>query len=491
MKTMTATKIPPPRVKRSRRFAAKLLLNFLDLSLAGLAVYVSWWLRYVMGVGPDLTEFQYLDFGFYSPILVAHLALVFFAFQIARVYRLRASTGLLEELGRICLGATLAVFSLIVLSYVVRLPGWAGYSRGLFLLLWLSTPFIISLSRILMRIGINVLRRRGYLLENLVVVGGGMHGKMIMQQALTQPNLGYRLVGFLDDAHYHRGAHFGRIEVLGPVERLADVVRTHGVERMIIALPATEHRRIAEVIDQCKEHGVGFHLVPDLFEIKLNTVDVDSIGGIPILGLKGGAIVGWDFFLKRLLDCIVSAAVLLVGSPFFLLIALAIKLESPGPVFYTAERVGQDSSPFTMCKFRSMREDAEQLRDSLADRNQADGPLFKMANDPRRTKVGAWLRRLSLDELPQFWNILRGDMSLVGPRAPLASEVAQYEEWQKKRLSVKPGLTGLWQVNGRSNVPFEEMVMMDIYYIDNWSFGLDVNLILRTIPAVIRRDGAY
>ena len=279
--------------------------------------------------------------------------------------------------------------------------------------------------------------------------------------------------------------------MLGPVDHLAHAVQAHGVERVIIALPATEHRSIAEIIEQCKQQRVGFYVVPDLFEIQLNTVDLDSIGGIPIIGLKDGGIVGWNFILKRLLDSAVSAAVLLLGSPVFLLIALAIKLESSGPVFYGAERVGQDGKPFRMFKFRSMREDAEQLRASLADRNQADGPLFKIENDPRRTRVGAWLRRLSLDELPQFWNILRGDMSLVGPRAPLPEEVDQYEEWQMKRLIVKPGLTGLWQVNGRSNVPFEEMVMMDIYYIDNWSLGLDINLIIRTIPAVIGRDGAY
>ena len=491
MKTMIASTVSPPKVKRRRRFSIGLLIGLLDLLLAGLAVYSSWWLRYEMGIGPDLTDFQYLAFSHYRPVLLAHLALVFVAFRFARVYRLRRSTGLVEELGRIFLGSTLAVFSLFVMSYMLRLPGYSAYSRGFFILLWLNTPIIISASRVLARLAVDMLRRRGRLLEQLVVVGGGMHGKMIMQQVLTHPNLGYRLIGFLDDAHHARGAHFGRIKVLGPVARLADVVRTHGVDQVVIALPATEHRRVADVIAQCKAQRVGFHLVPDLFEIQLNTVDVDSIGGIPIIGLKDGVIAGWDFFLKRLLDSVVSAAVLLLGSPVFLLIALAIRLESSGPVFYTAERVGQNGKPFTMYKFRSMREDAEKLRDALADYNQADGPLFKMANDPRRTKVGAWLRRLSLDELPQFWNILRGDMSLVGPRAPLAAEVAQYEEWQKKRLSVKPGLTGLWQVNGRSNVPFEEMVMMDIYYIDNWSFGLDINLILRTIPAVIRRDGAY
>ena len=485
---MVASMVSPPKVKRRKQLAGKLLFGVLDLALAAVAFYLSWWLRYELEIGPLLTEFQYLPFGFYLGVFASYLALILVAFQITRVYRLRRSTGLLDELGRIFLGSALAVFVLIVIFSMYQ-P--SVYSRLVFTYIGLSTPLIIGASRVLFRIGVDVLRRRGRLLEQLVVVGGGMHGKMIMQQVVTQPNLGYRLVGFLDDGHFARGAHFGRIKVLGAVDRLADVVQAYGVERVIIALPATEHRRIADVMDQCKAQGVGFHLIPDLFEIQLNTVDIDSIGGIPIIGLKDGGIVGWDFLLKRLLDTIMSSAVLLLGSPVFLIIALAIKLESSGPVLYTAERVGQNGKPFRMYKFRSMREDADELRSALADHNQADGPLFKMANDPRRTRVGAWLRRLSLDELPQFWNILRGDMSLVGPRAPLAEEVAQYEEWQKKRLSVKPGLTGLWQVNGRSNVPFEEMVMMDIYYIDNWSLGLDINLIIRTIPAVLRRDGAY
>ena len=488
---MIASMVSPPKIKPRHRLTARILVVALDLVFAGLAVFFSWWLRYEMGIGPDLTEFQRLDFAHYRPVLLGHLAFVFVAFQIARVYRLRRSTGFVEELGRIFLGSTLALFFLIVVFYLARPPGFSGYSRGMFLLLWVNTPIIIGASRFLMRIGVDVLRQRGRLQEQLVVVGGGMHGKMIMQQVLTQPNLGYRLAGFLDDDHFARGAHFGRIKVLGPVDHLADAVRAHGVERVIIALPASEHWRIADVMEQCRAQRVGFHVVPDLFEIQLNTVDIDSIGGIPIIGLKDGGIAGWDLFWKRLLDIAVSAAVLILGSPVFLLVALAVKVESRGPVFYTAERAGKDSKPFRMFKFRSMREDADKLRASLADHNQADGPLFKMSDDPRRTRVGALLRRLSLDELPQFWNILRGDMSLVGPRAPLAEEVEQYEEWQMKRLSVKPGLTGLWQVNGRSNVPFEEMVMMDIYYIDSWSLGMDLNLILRTIPAVIRRDGAY
>ena len=195
---MIASMVSPPRVKQRHRVTARLLVVFLDVVLAGAAVYFSWWLRYVMGIGPDLTEFQYLNFDVYRPVLLGHIALVFLAFQIARVYRLQRSTGLVEELGRIFLGSTLAAFFLIAVFYMSRPPGFAGYSRGMFILLWINTPIIISASRLLMRIAVDALRRRGLLLEQLVVVGGGMHGKMIMQQVLTHPSLGYRLIGFLD-----------------------------------------------------------------------------------------------------------------------------------------------------------------------------------------------------------------------------------------------------------------------------------------------------
>ena len=194
---MIASMVSPTKTKRRHRLTAKLLVVFLDLILAGLALYFSWWLRYEMEIGPDLTEFQHLEFRYYQPVLIAHIALVFVAFQIARVYRLRRSTGLVQEIGRIFLGSTLAAFFIIAVFFLYRPEGYAGYSRGMFIFLWLNTPLIISASRLLTRVGVDALRRRGRLLEQLVVVGGGMHGKMIMQQVVTHQNMGYRLVGFL------------------------------------------------------------------------------------------------------------------------------------------------------------------------------------------------------------------------------------------------------------------------------------------------------
>jgi exopolysaccharide biosynthesis polyprenyl glycosylphosphotransferase len=216
--------------------------------------------------------------------------------------------------------------------------------------------------------------------------------------------------------------------------------------------------------------------------------DVHHLGGRPYIGFSPVAHVNW---LKRIADVLLTGAGLLVTWPLFALIAIAIKLDSPGPVLYRQQRVGKDGRLFQMMKFRSMSQDAEQRRAALLAVNEADGPIFKIRNDPRITRVGRWLRRSSLDELPQVFNVLRGEMSLVGPRPPLPSEVEEYEEWQLGRLRAVPGMTGLWQVSGRSDVSFHDMVRLDLHYIRNWSFSLDLEILWRTLPAVIRSRGAF
>jgi exopolysaccharide biosynthesis polyprenyl glycosylphosphotransferase len=215
---------------------------------------------------------------------------------------------------------------------------------------------------------------------------------------------------------------------------------------------------------------------------------VGRLGGRTTLGFAPRAYVGWT---KRAFDLLLGGLALLAISPLLLLIALAIKLDSPGPVFYRQLRVGKDGRRFRIYKFRSMRPDADRLLDQLRTHNEADGPLFKMKQDPRVTRVGALLRRWSLDELPQLLNVVTGDMSLVGPRLPIPSEVSQYEPWQLGRLRAQPGITGLWQVSGRSDVSFHDMVRLDLHYIRNWSLGLDLEILLRTVPAVLTSRGAY
>jgi len=303
--------------------------------------------------------------------------------------------------------------------------------------------------------------------------------------------MGYVPAGFCDDVSWRQRARFGRFPCLGAVDDLPSVLAAHQVDEVIVALPSAEHERVLQIVGLCQGSGVGFRLVPDTFDLTLGTLDFESLAGIPLIGQREPALHGFNRALKRTIDVVVSAAALLVTLPLMALVAVAVKLDSSGPVFLPQERVGLNGRVFRIYKVRSMHLGADRLLKALQENNEAGGVIFKMKNDPRRTRVGRVIRKLSLDEVPQLWNVLKGDMSLVGPRPPIPHEVALYDDWHRRRLEVVPGLTGLWQVSGRSDIPFDEMVMLDLYYIENWSLGLDLKIILRTIPAVISMRGAY
>jgi exopolysaccharide biosynthesis polyprenyl glycosylphosphotransferase len=254
------------------------------------------------------------------------------------------------------------------------------------------------------------------------------------------------------------------------------------------AVDGNEMRFISKV---ARRTGTELRLTANLPEVLTTRLSVLPIGGVIALSVRSVRLSGPQALAKRLFDIVVSGTVLLLTLPVFLVIAAAIKLSSPGPVFYRQQRIGKQGNPFTLLKFRTMVDGADVMLDLLVAANEADGPLFKIRNDPRVSRVGRYMRRWSLDELPQLLNVLRGDMSLVGPRPPLAHEVARYEDWQLDRLEVRPGITGLWQVSGRSDLSFSEMVRLDLFYIENWSLAYDMFILIKTIPAVASSRGAY
>jgi exopolysaccharide biosynthesis polyprenyl glycosylphosphotransferase len=279
--------------------------------------------------------------------------------------------------------------------------------------------------------------------------------------------------------------------MLGTIDDIGPVIRSMQIDEVIIALPAHMHQQVIRSLKLCERLGTSFNLIPDLYELSLSRIDMDAIEGIPLLGIKQVSLNTWQGLITRLIDIIVSATILIIGFPLWLFLALAIVLSSSGPIIYKQTRIGLKGRAFQIYKFRSMYKDADQRLAYLLSQNEAEGPLFKIKNDPRITPIGRFLRRTSLDEIPQFVNIFKGEMSLVGPRPALPREVAQYQEWQKGRLAIRPGLTGLWQVRGRSNLTFDEGVLMDLYYIENWSLRLYIQILLRTIPAVLFTRGAY
>jgi exopolysaccharide biosynthesis polyprenyl glycosylphosphotransferase len=317
----------------------------------------------------------------------------------------------------------------------------------------------------------------------VLIVGANPLG----QQLAAELSERYEIVGYLDNgmdlAHDGPGPR-----LLGPIAHLERVVHAYAVDEVVIALPAHRHVQLSRIIAGGFRRPVKVKFLPGLDDVLRHRFEVLELGGRLYVGFVPVPAVSW---LKRAIDLLLTATGVVTLSPLMLAIAIAIKLDSPGPVFYRQPRVGKDGRAFMMYKFRSMCPDAERRLAELRAHNEATGPLFKIRRDPRITRVGKILRRWSLDELPQLFNVLRGEMSLVGPRPPLPAELADYEDWQVGRLRATPGLTGLWQVSGRSEVPFHDMVRLDLHYIRNWSIGLDLEILARTIPAVLTNRGAY
>ncbi|HKZ69099.1 MAG TPA: sugar transferase [Anaerolineales bacterium] len=312
-----------------------------------------------------------------------------------------------------------------------------------------------------------------------------------MRTMVARPDLGYFVVGFVDDDPVRGSTDLGRFHALGGLDGVESIIKKEKVDEIIITIPWMYHRRIAALVAVCERRAVRPRVVPELFQFSLSRVDVDDLGGIPLIGVKEHTLPTTARLVKRTMDVVFAALALAVLWPVFLIVAMAIKLESRGPALFAQSRVGQNGKLFKAYKFRSMYQDAEEQLTNLSERNEASGPLFKIKDDPRRTRVGRLLRRTSLDEFPQLINVLKGEMSWVGPRPALPQEVEQYEPWQRQRLDVSQGITGLPQVSGRSDLTFDEMCLLDIYYIENWSLSLDLTILLRTIPQVLLGRGAY
>ncbi|MBL8131802.1 MAG: sugar transferase, partial [Anaerolineae bacterium] len=303
---------------------------------------------------------------------------------------------------------------------------------------------------------------------------------------------GYVPIGYLDEDPQSASVDLGRVKGLGGLDNLETVLAEHQVNYVVITLPWQYHDRILDLIERCRRIGVDVSVVPDVFQLNLRQLRVENLDGVPLLRVDNDiSLEGSQRLLKRALDL----SVILLLSPAILLIclavALAIRLEGEGPIFYSQVRVGENGRRFKMIKFRSMVPDADRLREDLIKEHNLDPRHPKIKDDPRMTRVGRFIRRASLDELPNAINVLLGQMSIVGPRPPTPDEVLLYENWHMQRLQVKPGITGLWQVSGRSEVPFDEMCLLDIYYIENWSLRLDIQIVLMTVPRVLLRRGAY
>jgi exopolysaccharide biosynthesis polyprenyl glycosylphosphotransferase len=449
-------------------------LFLVDIGLVIGGFMLAYWMRFVAAdyelaaLGLD----EYFRVGSTVALLTSGL------FALRGLYDQPRPVGWATRLHTIVSAVSTALVAQLTLSFFV---GDQAFSR-----LWYATGWIFAILALLtwralaMRMYLAV-RNAVVPATRVLVVGANPLGKQLAGELAEW----YQVVGFVDNGSDLLDSD---LPLLGAVSELEHVIHDYAVDELIIALPTKRREQVTLLVDRGFRRPVKIKFVTGIGELLPERLEVQRIGGRSYIGFTPVAEVSW---LKRALDMVVVTCGLIAIAPLLALIALAIKIDSRGPVFYGQQRVGKNGRMFKMLKFRSMVTGADQRLADLAAHNEASGPMFKMRRDPRVTRVGRFIRRWSLDELPQLFNVLRGDMSLVGPRPPVPSEVSEYEEWQLGRLRAVPGLTGLWQVSGRSEVPFHDMVRLDLHYIRNWSLSLDIEILLRTIPAVLTSRGAY
>ena len=446
------------------------------------------------------------EFAPYGALLLFVVAIRLLSFRYCDLYRVRGEFSFVDDAIRIFKAAAIGSLLIVAAAFLYR-GGFEfrafSYARGVFVVDFVFVLLSVGLIRLFSRSVQTFVRTRQINLIPTLVVGRGHEASLFIREMRERPALGYRVIGVIDTnaPEINHDDTYEGVPVVGKLEELPEAIRDSGANEVIIADPQVNGDALFEVMMRCgRRRGVEFRIAPSLFNCLPRKTEIDQIGVLPMIRLFREPLSSGARILKRTSDLMISALAIALFFPLWLLIAILIKLDSKGPVFYTQERVGMDGRLFLLYKFRTMVAGAdselhrEYQRAFIAGRAEANlgnekKPTYKLLADPRITRVGRFLRKTSLDEVPQLLNVLLGDMSIVGPRPPIPYEVEAYELWHRKRLDMKPGLTGLWQVSGRNRLPFEEMVRLDLFYIENWSLLLDMKIILRTGYVMLGREG--
>lgn len=424
--------------------------------------------------------------GQHLPVLPVLLAACILAFSIVRLYDFSHRWEPGEIAFSVFVAVSLSMAFVMVYSYMTK---QFGFSRLMLIYVWTITCVFIFLSRVVLYAVLVWRRLRGIGVRRVLIAGLTEAALMLERQYSERPELGCQVIGFLengDTIDYNGSTHrvraqFDRRRVLGHVDDTYDVARQHGVSVVVLTGPLSTKARILPIIDKCYAEGIEVKAIPDIFEIAPRHMEFQAVGAVPVIAFRDQPPIGWQVALKRVIDIVGSLLGLMLLAPLFLVVAILIKKESPGPVFISQERSGQNGKPFKMYKFRSMIASA------------ANGPPVKVKpNDSRVTRVGVFIRKRSIDELPQLFNVLKGDMSLVGPRPETFLYVNQYSEWNRRRLYLRPGITGLAQARGvRGNTPIDDKTRYDLEYMEKQSVWLDVKILVRTILTLFKQKEAY
>jgi exopolysaccharide biosynthesis polyprenyl glycosylphosphotransferase len=484
--------------ERARTLAVSIFL--IDLTLVAAAFLAAYWTRDSIfpRIWPETFPTRLYPLAEYLPLLPLALTIWGALLLMSGRYRSHRTVPILEEAWaviRVCLvGAAFFTLLLYAARIDEQLLGNDKISRFWILLFAAFSCVFLLTEKLGLRITSRWVRMHGYNYRTVLIVGTGPTALTIADSILSHRFWGYRILGFITNGEplspevTASWPAFGPI--LGEVEDIPRIVETHSVDDVIFAVHRRDFDRLEDLFLNLQEQGIRTRFALDLFPHTRAQVQVEELDGMPLLAFANAPTSHFPLLAKRVLDIAMSSLLLLLGLPVVLAIALSIKLSSGGNVLFRQTRCGLNGRSFTLYKFRTMVADAEERRRELLHLNEMNGPVFKLKADPRVTALGRFLRRFSLDELPQLWNVLRGDMSLVGPRPPIPEEVAKYQRWQRRRLAMKPGLTCLWQISGRNELDFDRWMELDLEYIDSWSPMLDLKILLKTIPAVLSGRGA-
>lgn len=473
--------------KKSVVKSLSFLFLAMELSLISLIYFIlyAWRIHIEFGIPFELFELTNPRFANYLYFYMIFILIYGCLVLNYRAYSFIASSGLVDEILKTIKAISFAFLFSVGISFLLKI---VDLSRIVIVSYWFAAVSAVTVLRFIKRKMYLLLNSREILSKSVIIVGAGKVGSSLLKEFQTHSWLGYKVVGYVDD---EMSDSVSGISCLGKTAQLKNILEQQVlIDEIIITIPS-ERELVHQIISDFRKSPIEIKVIPDMFNLVLGSVEIGNINSLPTVSLVRTPMRGIGYVFKRASDIVLSSIGLLVLSPVILVTSLCIKLESKGPVIYKQKRIGKNGKVFNMYKFRSMVQDADKMLLELAKQNEVEGLAFKIKDDPRTTKVGRFIRKYSIDELPQLFNVLKGDMSLIGPRPPLDIEVAQYGDWEWRRLEVLPGITGLWQVSGRSDLSFQQWINLDIYYIENWSIALDLKILIKTIPVVLKGEGAY
>lgn len=448
-------------------------VDYIMIILAAVAAYFLRYETWVQEIRPVIFDLNFTDYFSYVWKIALGWIIIFI---IAGLYQTKGSRKIFSEMGKIILACSTSMLAIIVAAFFSR---ELFDSRFILLADWILAIIFVMLARLIIRGIQRLLYNHNIGVQKIVLIGNDDSTNDIAKEIHKNKRLGYLIVARFDNFLNNNS------------EKLKQVFNEKGIDEIIQADADLTRKENLALLDFANENHLTFKYAADFFATQVPRFDMLTIAGVPVIEVKHTALDGWGRILKRIFDFIISFLLLIILSPIFLILALIIKIDSHGPVFYGSKRIGAYSENIKIWKFRSMIKSAEKMKKKLLDKNERpEGPLFKMEKDPRITRFGRFLRKFSLDELPQLWNVFKGEMSLVGPRPHEPHEVAEYKKHHKKLLNIKPGMTGMAQVSGRSDLNFEEEVRLDTLYIEDWSPWLDLIILIKTPLVVLFRKGA-